>query len=163
MFHLFPCSRAHFDEDSLIGKDGRWRGSRILFFIMDDDIKFLKEENPPEQPRLNILLVKKEKRFRLSSRRKSLSPNGGKSIDVEGRNNWFCRWSGIATHRKSKNFLRILLTSNVNDVDSVNRIIIIIRGISRSRSRLNVRHLLPTRRILHSRVNINQSTSQGNL
>ncbi|GJY19251.1 hypothetical protein Tco_0390742 [Tanacetum coccineum] len=36
-------------------------GREVLgsFFIMDDDIKFLKEENPPEQSRLNILLIQK--------------------------------------------------------------------------------------------------------
>ncbi|GJX12235.1 hypothetical protein Tco_0202094 [Tanacetum coccineum] len=30
MFHLFPCSRANFDEDSIKGKDGRRRDSRYL-------------------------------------------------------------------------------------------------------------------------------------
>ncbi|GKF90636.1 hypothetical protein Tco_0274337, partial [Tanacetum coccineum] len=36
-------------------------GGEVLgsFFITDDDIKFLKEENPPEQSWLSILLVKK--------------------------------------------------------------------------------------------------------
>nr|GEZ27750.1 reverse transcriptase domain-containing protein [Tanacetum cinerariifolium] len=36
--------------------DGRRLGSRLLF-ITDDDIKYLQEENPPEQSRLGILLV----------------------------------------------------------------------------------------------------------
>nr|GEU74052.1 reverse transcriptase domain-containing protein [Tanacetum cinerariifolium] len=37
-------------------------GGEVLgpFFITDDDIKFLKEENPPEQSRLSNLLIKKK-------------------------------------------------------------------------------------------------------
>nr|GEW09559.1 reverse transcriptase domain-containing protein [Tanacetum cinerariifolium] len=64
---------------------GKMVGGEVLgsFFITDDDIKFLKEENPPKQSRLSILLIKKENDFILKNKQTNMTSLKNSNLELK--------------------------------------------------------------------------------